>query len=101
MFQYCLINEGNCVVNVLAYDEKPTNLSLCDCRLIENTANAGIGWMYENGTFIKPDENPNPPELPSFPVDPKDKMIEDMKADILKLTGSLTQVIQHLNQMNK
>jgi hypothetical protein len=98
MPEYCLVESNGYITNLLGYDTKPDSmLHHSGHMLVENTVGACIGWSYINGTFIKPVENPNPPEIPKPPPDPRDKTIEDLKADVLTLTGSLTQVIKVLN----
>ena len=97
MPSYCLINDENHVMNLLYYNETPNTMVQDNGFLVENTVNACIGWTYIDGVFYEPPRNPNPPELPTLPSDPKDKIIEDMKADIQTLSASLAQVLQTLN----
>ena len=102
MPEYCLVESNGYITNILGYDTKPESmLHHSGYMLVENTVDACIGWSYINGKFIKPVENPNPPEIPKPPPDPRDKMIEDLKADVLTLTASLTQVIQVLNSITQ
>jgi beta-glucosidase/6-phospho-beta-glucosidase/beta-galactosidase len=91
------LNEDNVIVNRFEFPKglipPPTHETHTNMLSFED---AQIGWIYKEGKLIKPVETTGfvPIVVPS---DPRDKTIEDLKADVLTLTGSLTQVIKVLN----
>jgi len=78
----------------------PSQYDPDEYHYLRGEGGSNVGHTYCDGEFIAP-----PPQLlpvvpilsPKPPPDPRDKTIEDLKADVLTLTGSLTQVIKVLN----
>lgn len=101
MDTWLTLNEDSVIVNRFEFPKGLTPAPTHDThRNILSFEDAQIGWMCKDGKLIKPVETKGFVPI-IVPSDPRDKTIEDLKADVLKLTGSLTQVIQYLNQMNK
>lgn len=103
MSVYSVIDTNGKVINRLHYDTGiPPNPHPCfpDCILVEEIEHVNIGYIYQDGKFIGPEPDPNA-IVPMLPPDPKDKQIEDLKADVQTLSASLSQVITVLNSITR
>ena len=103
-----IVDSDGIVINHLHYNknDKPTNPHPCypTYQMILGTGIEKIGWTYNEKTgFTPPKEYPLIGEDPVLvkKVDPKDKQIEDLKADVQTLSASLTQVINTLNNITR
>ena len=91
------LNEDSVIVNRFEFPKGLTPPPTCEThKNMLSVEDAQIGWIYKDGNLIKPAETKGFVPI-VVPPDPRDKTIEDLKADVLTLTGSLTQVIKVLN----